>query len=401
MRKFFAPVLIVALAMIGVVVTPKEGSAVPSFARQMNLPCFACHFQHFPKLNAFGRAFKLSGYTDTASALIEDELLSIPAALPISYVAKYRYRVDTQTVASSPDKKGTERGQWDVYDEAALFAAGRAGKNVGYAAEIPADTANLKVIFTGQVGDLRVGLIPFRTDAGGAFWGMDIANTGVNNGNKSWEHRTQTSAAGALGLTTAATGVTLYAGGPMFLAAAGLWGPAYANPDTGLDLSMSYRLAVTPTLGAFDTVIGVFGTTGKTKCVDCGSVGANATNTLQEFKTEITGVDAQAQGDLGGMTLELQAMYATSPGDGSIFGKADAVSVTAELGVTKAVGIGAAYTTRTDKSGSKNVTDNWTTVGLYWNIAQNVELKPEYTIYGGDKSEGLDNRMTLMLFMGF
>jgi hypothetical protein len=403
MRKFFAPVLIVALAMIGVVATPKEGSAVPSFARQMNLPCFACHFQHIPKLNAFGRAFKLSGYTDTASALIEDEGMSLPTALPISYVAKYRYRVDTKTTASTPDKKGNERGNWDIYDEAALFAAGRAAKNVGYAAEIPSDTANLKVIFTGEAGGLRLGVIPFRTDAGGPFWGMDLSNTGVNNGNKSWEHRTYTSAAGAMGLTTAATGITLYAGGSAFFGAAGLWGPAFANPDTGFDLSMSYRLAATPTLGGFDTLIGVFGTTGKTKCVECGSVGANATSSLQEFKTEITGVDVQAQADLGGMTLELQAQYATSPGDGSIWGKADALSVTAELGITKAVGVAAAYVTKTAKGekGAKDVTDSATSVSVYYNIAQNVVIKPEYTIMGDNKSDGLDNRMTVMLFMGF
>jgi len=36
--------------------------AIPSFARQTKLPCSACHTQ-FPELNAFGRIFKLNGYT--------------------------------------------------------------------------------------------------------------------------------------------------------------------------------------------------------------------------------------------------------------------------------------------------------------------------------------------------
>jgi len=36
--------------------------AIPSFARQTKLPCSACHTQ-FPELNAFGRVFKLNGYT--------------------------------------------------------------------------------------------------------------------------------------------------------------------------------------------------------------------------------------------------------------------------------------------------------------------------------------------------
>lgn len=35
---------------------------IPSFARQTNLPCNVCHTS-FPQLTAFGRAFKLNGYT--------------------------------------------------------------------------------------------------------------------------------------------------------------------------------------------------------------------------------------------------------------------------------------------------------------------------------------------------
>lgn len=36
--------------------------ALPSFARQMNMACIACHTE-YPELTAFGRQFKLSGYT--------------------------------------------------------------------------------------------------------------------------------------------------------------------------------------------------------------------------------------------------------------------------------------------------------------------------------------------------
>jgi hypothetical protein len=41
---------------------PLTSRAVPSFARQMNMQCIACHTE-FPILNEFGRQFKLSGYT--------------------------------------------------------------------------------------------------------------------------------------------------------------------------------------------------------------------------------------------------------------------------------------------------------------------------------------------------
>ena len=42
----------------------KDTFAIPSFARQMNMPCSSCH-TIFPELNSFGRAFKLNGYTLT------------------------------------------------------------------------------------------------------------------------------------------------------------------------------------------------------------------------------------------------------------------------------------------------------------------------------------------------
>lgn len=51
-----------AIATLALVLTGTEARAVPSFARQMNLPCTSCHTA-FPQLTPFGRLFKLSGYT--------------------------------------------------------------------------------------------------------------------------------------------------------------------------------------------------------------------------------------------------------------------------------------------------------------------------------------------------
>lgn len=45
---------------------PRPAGAVPSFARQMNLQCIACHTE-FPVLTDLGRQFKLSGYTMSAN----------------------------------------------------------------------------------------------------------------------------------------------------------------------------------------------------------------------------------------------------------------------------------------------------------------------------------------------
>src|SRR5260370_26406451 len=41
---------------------PNKSAAVPSYSRQTGLSCSSCHYAP-PELNAFGRKFKLEGYT--------------------------------------------------------------------------------------------------------------------------------------------------------------------------------------------------------------------------------------------------------------------------------------------------------------------------------------------------
>ena len=60
-RRLLFVVVILAAVVLGV----RDAHAVPSFARQTGLACSACHTV-FPELNAFGRAFKLHGYTAQA-----------------------------------------------------------------------------------------------------------------------------------------------------------------------------------------------------------------------------------------------------------------------------------------------------------------------------------------------
>ncbi len=53
---------LIRFASILTAAAPLTSRAVPSFARQMNMQCIACHTE-FPVLNEFGRQFKLGGYT--------------------------------------------------------------------------------------------------------------------------------------------------------------------------------------------------------------------------------------------------------------------------------------------------------------------------------------------------
>src|SRR3989338_3597861 len=115
--------------------------AVPAFARQVGVACSTCHFQHFPALNAFGRAFKAGGYTQVGGqSLIEGEDLSIPATLNASLVTKVRYQMtngkdDTATAGVNESKIGKNKGELQFPDEAAVFLAGRAGEHIGFVLE--------------------------------------------------------------------------------------------------------------------------------------------------------------------------------------------------------------------------------------------------------------------------
>lgn len=102
------------LAAATLALGPTTARAVPSFARQMNLQCTACHTS-FPMLNQFGRTFKLTGYTESAD---EASLLPLAAMLMPSI---------TQT--SAPQAGGAAPGFGDnnnaALTQASVFYAGR------------------------------------------------------------------------------------------------------------------------------------------------------------------------------------------------------------------------------------------------------------------------------------
>src|SRR3990172_1729051 len=78
-----------------------EAAAIPAYARQVGMACTACHAQHFPVLNSFGRAFKAGGYTMMgAQGKVEGEHLSIPDTLNMSMIVKLRY-LDNNTASNN------------------------------------------------------------------------------------------------------------------------------------------------------------------------------------------------------------------------------------------------------------------------------------------------------------
>ena len=101
--------------------------AVPSFTRQTGLKCNVCH-SNPPELTAFGRKFKLDGYTLTdkrADSTIEGKDLKINRYFPISVMLLLS---DTATRTSVP---GGQNGNSGFPQALSLFLAGEISPHLG------------------------------------------------------------------------------------------------------------------------------------------------------------------------------------------------------------------------------------------------------------------------------
>ncbi len=107
-------------------------AAVPSFARQTGLACNGCHTTP-PELNAAGRRFKLTGYTDRAddTATVNNEPgkkhagLDLLKSLPVSAMLDASF---TAVKTPEPDSKSTT---FQFPQDVSLFLAGGWSSHVG------------------------------------------------------------------------------------------------------------------------------------------------------------------------------------------------------------------------------------------------------------------------------
>jgi hypothetical protein len=106
-----------------------DANAVPSFARQMNMECGGCHTR-FPKLNAFGRQFKLSGYTLATGGQLESsgpdkKTLGLNDLPPFSVMFQTAY---TNVGGTVPD---TQNNAMQFPQQLSMFVAGRITPRIG------------------------------------------------------------------------------------------------------------------------------------------------------------------------------------------------------------------------------------------------------------------------------
>lgn len=417
----------ILLAAVAVVLAlPQEAAAVPAFARQTGMACTACHFQHYPAINAFGRAFKMGGFTlKGGQSMVEAEALSIPVALNASLITKVRFQK-----TNGDSGEGTDFGELQFPDEAALLIGGRAGEHVGFllefatfgeaegSASLNADNTvdmtsefslfgSYKVHFNYTFNDVNVGAVLFSTDAGGAAYGFELLNTGAQRFQRVAEERSTTSAQQFVGLGAgSAEGIAFVASHRLGFANFSLWTPDHGN--VAINKPAYYlRAAATPTILGWDTGFGFqyFGGTASRSDASGGDV-----------DTEGWALDAQAQGTVIGRPLGVYMAYAKAePSATNIFNASasssakdkDAWSILAEFGVIPNKWTVFAGYLEGDNGGTAARTESKAiTVGTTVMLAQNVEIQLSNVSFDGNRfdpkpTSGGDNRTTLMLFAGF
>jgi hypothetical protein len=308
------------------------------------MACNACHFQHYPLLNSFGRSFKANGFTLMgAQPVIEgDGGLSIPDRLNFAALTSVYY--STQ----SGDPMTPQVGVPASGGELSLFYGGRVSENAGFLSELgvggAAATGGAKLILLYPVGDNRVGTA-FFSSGQGAGYGMEYLSTGavdahkmMNNTGLQEQHGGAAYAGRYMGSISDSTGASLIADGSWGFANVGVYAPA--GPGTiarAQDLSLTYaRLVGTFDLGSWDSAVGVQSFGGHACTADAAANTAynypnmpatiatynplNPTVTsLTDFAPggctdyALTIVDAQFQGEIAGMSTGFYVEYGTAP----------------------------------------------------------------------------------------
>jgi hypothetical protein len=413
MNKITMNKIIFFLASVVAAVTfASEASALPVFARQTGMECAACHFQHFPLLNQFGRAFKTGGFTMIgAQAQVEGSGLSIPATVNAAILTSMGYEKTNATrtpgAATNTSAGGSSTGAFFVGatgGEASLFVGGRGSDFMGYLGEVTLgggsgamDSLKTPILF--DINGTRAGVVFFSTNGQGASYGFETLNTGANAIHSitntvgfGGQYINAVSAQQYIGTGAAATGASIVAANEMGFINVTKFdqiGPGSANLAT---LGSTYlRLAGTFDLAGWDSAVGVQNWRGTS------TFGAGAPIVWAQQDTRATAIDAQMQGALGSMPTGFYVTYARAPIAESTTSIPNAFNagtftrssfnIAAELGVVpdKAT-VGAAV--RRGKSGfndgsGENATDNAIYLTATYKLAQNLLTRFSYVHESG------------------
>lgn len=408
----------IVLSLAGVLaatVFAPEASAVPAFARQTGMACAACHFQSYPALTGFGKAFKTGGYTMIGSQeKIEGEHgLSIPANLNAAIYMQARYKKTGGSDAASATNANlsTNSGRIDLPDEFSLFTGGRVAENMGSLLELSltagttaatgADAgaggtgvAGFKMpIVAAEVGASKLLVVPFTVGGLGPQYGFDLFATGATNNGRVFENGVAYASAMYMGTGTNASGAAVVLANEDFHVSFTPWAQGHNVTNAGgtaTTLGGRYvRAAYTPTIAGLEAGIGVQSYSGNS------SDGIKGTD--PSTKTDAaTIVDAQVQGEIAGMPMGIYASWgsaaATSGTAVNTYNSGTetktSMGILADIGIianTLNVQVGAMFgkTGHKNQNSSEAETDNSVSFGVRYKLHQNAKVAFAYTSFSG------------------
>ena len=115
--------LLSAIVLVSVSLAP-TAHAVPSYARELRVPCEACHTV-FPQLNAFGRQFKLNGYMLGSAPAGTEPNGVVDSLPPLSVMLQTAYTMLQKPLPES------QNNNFQLPQQASVFVAGRIAPGLG------------------------------------------------------------------------------------------------------------------------------------------------------------------------------------------------------------------------------------------------------------------------------
>jgi hypothetical protein len=407
-KDFFTKKVISIVGLSLMCATAAE--ATPAFARQMDMECMSCHYQNIPKLNSFGRDFKMSGFTMTSG---KEEMkstlaggLGLPDTLNMGLVLKARVLSDDKTENTTLGKTV----KTEIFDETAFIFGGKIADNVGTSMEVAAGGIfGGKVLFATEALGGRVGAAYSTTDALGAFAATEIYTTGLYRPVRQFENRSKTNIFQNLGIGDGeASVVQAYYRVDGLYATVGGYVPTFAQSSRtdsdGYKLlaRAAYEFSVADTTMMFGGYY-IGGDTGNkiipynltdiTEEVDLANIAAlNRTS---------YGIDFQLESTISNMSLMVTGAYVLKNDyndlnmtTGLATGTQDITGyhVDAQLNLTDKYGVKIAVLGHNDKAADRDY--NVYSAGLEYNMRQNVRFCLEYSYTSSDRPDSVGTNGT-------
>jgi len=318
MKKMILSAAAFALvAVSSIALAPTTASAIPAFARQTGAACLSCHFQTFPALKPFGRAFKMGSFTDVGDqALVEDDDLSIPAVLNASFVVRANY-INTNVTGQA------SVGTYNIPTDDNLLIAGRLGTNSGVFLEFNGGANNWQLMNSFDVAGFKVGISAADTGFG-ATAAMEVSNVFGQHGGKLGGKNISAIDAAGFGQDTSA--IAAWIGNDLGYVQFALVAPKSATVGTvnvGTSFAKLVRIVATLDVGGWDTLVGFGTVTGSAAKGDNSTGGGVVTNTNVRVPMDMQFVDAQIQGEVGDMSVGVYGDWAHAKGKSSTVGTAN------------------------------------------------------------------------------